>query len=519
MQKNIKLLLSVILGLGILSRLLWFGSFPPGINWDEASLGYNAYSMFKTGADEWGTVLPTIFRAYGDYKLPGYIYLSVPFVAVSLSPITTRALSVVAGLVSILVFYLLLKKIFPKTLLPWLGTLAYVFIPWGWFLSHVAVEANLALFFVLTAVTAYLYKRHTSAIFLFGLAVWTYNANRIFVPLLLLFLVWHSRSHLKPKLLPILVLCAFFIPMLVQLVMPEGKARFRWTTLLDEGAIAKINEQSTLPGGRLLHNKATYLTTEFSKNYIAHFSPKFLFLKGGSQYQFNVPGTGLLPLILLPFFYLGFILLFFRKHSLASLLRFWLLAAPVASSLTRDAPHTLRSLSMLPIAVIITLIGLQYLLKKFRLSGWIYLVGVLICFIVYVYQLPTYQKDYSWAWQYGHSQVVSFIKANYQNYDEIIITKKYGEPHEFLLFYWPWDPASYRSDKNLVRYGKSDWFWVDSFDKFRFVNDWEMGAVTANLPAGKKYLIISSPDSPTVGAGAANINFLDDSPAFIIKAL
>ena len=39
---------------------------------------------------------------------------------------------------------------------------------------------------------------------------------------------------------------------------------------------------------------------EFAKNYLGYFSPKYLFLDGGTQYQFSVPNQGLEYLINLP---------------------------------------------------------------------------------------------------------------------------------------------------------------------------------------------------------------------------
>jgi len=32
------------------------------LNWDEVSHGYNAYSILKTGKDEWGKTFPLIFH-------------------------------------------------------------------------------------------------------------------------------------------------------------------------------------------------------------------------------------------------------------------------------------------------------------------------------------------------------------------------------------------------------------------------------------------------------------------------
>ena len=55
-KKNYFLLL--IITLAILLRLTLLSSVPVGFNDDEAAFGYNAYSILKTGRDEWGRFLP-----------------------------------------------------------------------------------------------------------------------------------------------------------------------------------------------------------------------------------------------------------------------------------------------------------------------------------------------------------------------------------------------------------------------------------------------------------------------------
>jgi len=75
MKKPLLVLLLITL-LGGLVRFFWLDRFPVAPNWDEISHGYNAYSILMTGKDEWGNRLPLIFRAFGDYKLPVYIYLT-----------------------------------------------------------------------------------------------------------------------------------------------------------------------------------------------------------------------------------------------------------------------------------------------------------------------------------------------------------------------------------------------------------------------------------------------------------
>ncbi len=109
MIKN--LILVVILFLAIVLRFFLYGSVPPSLNWDEASLGYNAYSILQTGKDEWGKSFPLTFEAFGDFKLPGYIYSTVFIYLFGLSDFGVRFLSQFFGVLSVLFLYLIIKEL------------------------------------------------------------------------------------------------------------------------------------------------------------------------------------------------------------------------------------------------------------------------------------------------------------------------------------------------------------------------------------------------------------------------
>jgi 4-amino-4-deoxy-L-arabinose transferase-like glycosyltransferase len=119
MLKQIKTFLSknkILVAIFLLSAVIRFyriADTPPSLNWDEVSHGYNAYSILKSGKDEWGQTLPLIFRAYGDYKLPVYIYTTIVSVAVfGLNTFAVRLPSVLAGIASVVFTYLLVKELF-----------------------------------------------------------------------------------------------------------------------------------------------------------------------------------------------------------------------------------------------------------------------------------------------------------------------------------------------------------------------------------------------------------------------
>src|SRR4051812_29464643 len=82
-KKNVHLLtLLAILLLATILRFTALNSLPVSPYWDEVSEGYNSYSLFLTGKDEYGAHLPLFFRGFDDDKLPVYIYSSIIPIAI-----------------------------------------------------------------------------------------------------------------------------------------------------------------------------------------------------------------------------------------------------------------------------------------------------------------------------------------------------------------------------------------------------------------------------------------------------
>ena len=185
-------IIAIIFILAFLLRVIFTTKAPPSINWDEASLGYNAYSILKTGKDEWGRSWPVTFEAFGDYKLPGYVYTLVPFVGIfGLNEFSVRLPSIISGSLAVIFLYLAVFKITSNKKWAVVSALLLAISPWHFFLSRVAVEANLAFgfflvgfFFLLHGLKKY-YLLLPASLF-FGFSIFTYNSARIFVPIFLL---------------------------------------------------------------------------------------------------------------------------------------------------------------------------------------------------------------------------------------------------------------------------------------------------------------------------------------------
>lgn len=569
-QTSLLLILTIILG-GFL-RFWQLGSMPPSLNWDEVSHGYNAYSILKTGMDEWGIRFPLIFKAFGDFKLPAYIYLTtIPVWLFGLNAFAVRFISALAGTFAILGIYLLTNILNFKTQhknshIGLITAFLLAISPWHFFISRPALEANLALTFIIFGFYYLLkYINGNKGLFtaslLLGLSLHTYNTARVFVPLMLLAAIYIYRSKIKLVIassvsnLPvgrqawqssaILIISIVFFVLSVsvvagQIFSGEATARYSKLQILSESVVFQIGESrsaSKLPSilPKLIYNRPVYFVKTVTENYLKYFSPQFFYQTWGAQFQFAIPNKNLLTLPIYLLSILGFVylLLNFKNKSFQFILS-WLLLSPIAASLTVDPPQALRPNPMIPAIIIISTIGLTLLNSRLTPKIANILIAVIllwtsISFVKYlIFYNNNYKNTYSSSWQYGYSQVIDYITNHSSEYKNIFITKRYGEPHIFYVFYSKLNPLDLQPNNSNIRFKKSDWFWTDKIGKVYFINDWQIptiGVKTLPIESGEiistaNSLLITSPDHLPINAHLIKtINFLNGSPAYIISSI
>src|SRR3989344_4192877 len=213
MDKKVSVLLfCIILLIAVSLRFYQISNLPPSLNWDEVSIGYNAYSILKTARDEWGHFLPLSFRAFGDYKLPLYIYLDVPFVAIlGLNEIAVRFPSLLSGIGVVLLVFLILKELTKSIHLSLWGMFISAILPWLVIFSRIALEANLALFMATASFYLFLLAHRKKSLLLYsaillGLSAFSYNSSRILILPFLFLIVFLFRPFEKKRI---------FIPLII----------------------------------------------------------------------------------------------------------------------------------------------------------------------------------------------------------------------------------------------------------------------------------------------------------------
>lgn len=539
-MKN-RFILTLIIALSFFLRIYKITSIPPSLNWDETSIGYNAYSIMLTGKDEWGEFVPLHFKSFGEYKLPAQIYASIPGIYFfGLNELGVRITPVVYGTLTVLLLYLLLQRLYNLRPISLIGTFLLAISPWHIQLTRASFESSFSLFWFLMAIW-FLIKGFKKPKWLvistipFVISVYTYNTARVFTPLFLFvfYLINYKfmLKNFKYALFGFLTFVALAIPIIPFVISGDAAARYKLVSITDDkGLVPRIEERrnlSKLPPSltKLIHNRYTYNTYYFSKNYLAHFTPSFLFLDGAGHKQHHVQGVGELYWIQAPFLIYGLYLLIKRKDRSLKILLPWLLLAFVPVSMTNDSiPNALRTLIAVPVYQIFSAVGIFEFFKFKRYKKIILSLSVIL-FIVNFYMFAInlyilYPIRYSKDWQYGNSQVVEYIKNNQDKYDLVVYTRSYGEPHIFTLFNLKYDPAKYQNSPNLNRFETFDWVRVLKFDKYYFPDLGDKGTkyediVRAN-PDTKILFVGKSGDFPESAIILERINFLNGEEAFEI---
>jgi len=552
MKNRNHLILLIIVITGFVLRFYRLSDYPPSLNWDEVSHGYNAFSIINTGADEWGTRFPLIFRAFGDFKLPVYIYLTtLPILAFGLNAFAVRFISALAGTIAIPLVYLLANKLFPKKILDTkylildTGVLAAFLLalsPWHFFFSRAALEANLSLTLIIAG--AYFFQRGLDnskywplAAVSCGLALHTYNAARVFVPLFVIafVLIYRRKIRFDSSLLFGAIILSLSLSLVVyQFKTGEATARYAKLAIINTSTtfqIGQMRQTSHLPTfiSRLIHNRPIFFLTTFGRNYLSYFTPAFFNQSKGAQTQFAVPNQNLFTYPVYILAISGFFLQFsrIRKESSAKFILAWLLIAPLAAAATIDPPQAIRpSLLIVPV-ILLAITTLIWLTNRFgALVLYLTILLSVSSFVLYANQyFNAYTIGYSQSWQYGYDQVIKYALDHKNEYDRIFITKKYGEPHVFYAFFSGLDPKIIQSPVSSTRFARSDWFWTDRIENVYFVNDWlipSTDAINLKLESGEEVstqrsLLVTSPDHiPNNTSKIKTINFLDGTPAFVI---
>jgi len=370
------ILLITILVFSFILFTFKLSTIPSSVYVDEATVGYNALSILKTGSDEFGQKHPIYFRFFGAYTPGLFVYFILPFIKIlGMSALSIRLLSAISGTISVLFFYKTLKLLSKNALV---GTLFYTILPWTVFNSRLGYEVmfastlfNIGCFYLLKNINTISYL----GLFLISLSTYASHTQRYLAPT---FLISYFIFYKKIKLKPVVFLLITQIPNIIM--------------IFTQSFWVKNN---------------SFSLKYFIYQIITYLSPKTLFFSlPDIDLQHQVPQISvffwwmIIPLVL------GVKKLFFININYQKFLIIWLICSLIPASLSGEFISIQRALPLLFPLMLLIALGLS---TNLFINAALFIYSIILLFRSYFVLFPKFMAP---AWNYGYQELSQFMVKN-----------------------------------------------------------------------------------------------------------
>lgn len=455
--------------IGSFVRLFAIGRFPNALNVDEASSGYDAFSLMKWGVDRDGNSYPVYLYAWGSGQSVLYSYLMIPVIAVTgLTEYGIRLPMAIIGVISLYVFYYLIKNIFDNKKYGIIATAFFAICPWHIMKSRWGMECNIFPDLILLAsllLVLGLKKKKTGlqvlAFVVLAISSYSYGTSYLFLPVFVLgtlgYLIYKKELTVKKSIIYLLVMFVLCIPIIVYI--------FINTFGLEQITIGKV----TIP--KLLVNRYDEVSTVFSGNIFENCvnnlleTLRILILQNDKLEWNAIPQYGLFYLISIVFFVIGLraCVKKYKKNNFNQIMNIWMISAIVLCAFCVANINRINII-MIP-CIYYIVVGLFEFLTKYKQLTVCIAVIYVVLFIEFMYSYVN--KDYNkyYTFTSGVEDVVDYCKS--LDIDNIYCKYSFKEPFMYFMFYGQEDVREYLDTVEYFEEGRT-FDNVRSFGKYKF---------------------------------------------------
>jgi len=444
------ILFLAILVLGVFARTWEFASLPPGLHQDEASIGVDAFYIYKYGIDRNGFSYPVHLAAWGSGQNAMYAYLLIPFLAaLGLKAWVIRIPILISGILTLPLVYWIAKRVVDRRF----GLLAMFCIaisPWHILLSRWGLESNLLPFFFSLGFLFLLktgddWRWFLAANLCFGLCLYTYGTAYAAIPIFLGFATLVLLRACATRTLSLRQLAAGFLvlgvvgaPIILFVLINLLKLD---TLHLGPVSVPRLPVVSRFEGlGAMFQGDSTSAVQNYAAAFlnVMFFQDDFRSRNGFPPYGYFYGVTFLPALVGAGLFITNL------KKSRAPTLLFlsWLLTAFILGVLQ---PVNINRINLIFIPLIASVAYLAYWLgQRYRFVLPTTLLAMLVAFGLFTrdYHGPAYHEEIGREFYEGLVPAIEFARGVGSGPVCVTNTKIYM-PYIFVLFNEPVPPAQF----------------------------------------------------------------------------
>ena len=461
-----EIILFLIVLAGSLFRIVGIESAPIGLNQDEASIGYEAFSILQNGIDRNGVFMPVHLISWGSGQNALYAYMIIPFISIfGLNVYTLRIPMALMGCVSIVIFQKLTEKLKGKEF-SIMATLLFAINPWHIMKSRWALESNifpelvlLAVFFLVLAQEKKMYTYFAGVVL--GLACYSYGTSYFFIPAFCAIYLGVNIIKKKIKISDgiklISVIFVVALPMILFVVINNFGGESIVTPFF---TIPKLetSRQSTIL------NLDGNLFLSIWNNFIN--GMKIIIFQTDTLPWNSIRGIGTTYIMLLPLTFWGIVSYIMSKEKKGQIF-FSLLVASFFLLLIIQGNINRLNIIFIPL-IYFTAVGTEDILRRIPNLKIIFFSFFLILFGFFCFSY--FGKHQDFIGEYFYDGLGESIEESGElGYENIEITNSINSSYIFALFYDQIDTAEYIDTVKMSNEG-SAFEQVSSFGQYKFKN-------------------------------------------------
>ncbi len=450
-EKSYYLISFIILLIGCFCRLFLIDKYPVGLNQDEASIGYEAYSLIQNGTDRNGFSYPVNLVAWGSGQNVLYAYLSMPFIKLlGLNILSTRIVMALIGCLTLLVIYLFTSKQL-KHKHSLIVLLMLAIMPWHLTKSRFGLESNIFPDLILYAVILlYLgFKKHKKKYYFFssiilGISTYAYGTSYLFVPILFFviygYLLKKKQIRWHDLFINLFIIFIISLPLIIFVFI-----NFFNLNTIKIGPI-------TIPKLNCNRMKETTIinSNHHNLNQILSNTSALVYMIIGDIYSrnysyYHIPFFGLYYYISIPFLFYGIYKAFKSENQLIKFVNMYLIAClPVALFIFPTSVHL--NIILIPILFYVCY-GIILMIEKKKKFYFIPFTYLIIFSLFIGWYFTGYQKNLEKEETVSLEDALKYTKKN--NYQKIYITDNINQPYIYYLFYNKIDNKYYLENRKI----------------------------------------------------------------------
>jgi hypothetical protein len=225
------------MAVGLLLRAWAFAAIPRGLNQDEASTAYDAYSLIHFGVDRHGFRLPVVLVSWGSGMYALASYLAAPFIGVlGLEVWSARLPHLLAGMATLPLFFTLLRDTVDRRTAR-IGVVLLAISPWHIMVSRWGLDSNLFPFVFLVATVLFVRSTARPRLLIgaaagYSLALYAYGTAYVVIPAFVALAVGYGLRHRLWPRRTLLLSAATFVVIAVPVGLYVAVNTFHWRSIV-----------------------------------------------------------------------------------------------------------------------------------------------------------------------------------------------------------------------------------------------------------------------------------------------